>query len=205
MRRVALVPLALIALVVVAAQLFLPGIAERRAEHRLERGGGTATVSVSALPAMRLLFGDGDSLTVRGSGLRVEPEQRGDTLDRVDGFSKVSLRLDHLTAGPLDIGKFRLDRKDGERDYRTRMSATTTASKVGSFLGSQAGGPLGGLLGGLAGGSLPAGGAEVPLHLDAVIASRDGNVQVRSARGSVAGIPAGPLAGLVVAAVASRF
>jgi len=85
------------------------------------------------------------------------------------------------------------------------MSATTSATRVGRFLGSQAGGPLGGLFGGVAGGSLPGGGAEVPLELDAVVTSRDGDVEVRRARGSVAGLPAGPLTALVVAAVADRL
>jgi hypothetical protein len=45
----------------------------------------------------------------------------------------------------------------------------------------------------------------VPLRLRAVISSRNGDVEVTRARGSVAGIPAGPLTALVVAAVARRF
>jgi hypothetical protein len=205
MRRIAIVICGLLAVVIVASQLVLPGVAERRAEDRLERNGGTAHVSLSALPAARLLFGDGDSLTVRGSGLDLTPEQRRDALQRIDGFDRVSVKLDHLVAGPLDVSSFTLTRGEGDRDYRTHLSGTTSAADIGRFLGSEAGGPFGGLLGGLAGGSLPGGAAEVPLDLSAAIASRNGDVEVVRARGSVAGIPADPLAELVVAAVARRL
>jgi hypothetical protein len=205
MRRIVLVPLGLLALVVLAGQLLLPGIAEHRVENRLERHGGTARVSLSALPAMRLLFGDGDSLTVKGSGLDLAPEERHDALERLDGFDEVSVKLDRLVAGPLHVSSFTLTRGEGEDDYRTRLSARTSAREVGRFLGSQAGGAFGGLLGDLAGSSLPGGATEVPLKLKAVIASHGGDVEVVRARGSVAGIPAGPLTELVVAAVARRL
>jgi hypothetical protein len=205
MRRLVLVPLGLLLLAILGSQLLLPGIAEHRVEDRLERHGGTARVSLSALPAMRLLFGDGDSLTVKGSGLDLTPEERHDALERLDGFDEVSVKLDRLVAGPLHVSSFTLTRGEGEHDYRTRLSARTSAREVGRFLGSQAGGAFGGLLGDLAGSSLPGGATEVPLELNAVIASRGGDVDVVRARGSVAGIPAGPLTELVVAAVAREL
>ena len=204
MRRIAVVIFGVVALLVVA-QLALPAIAEHRAESRLERHGGTAKVSLSSFPAIRLLFGDGDSLTAKGSGLDLTPEQRGDALDHLDGFDEVSVRLDHLTTGPFDVGSFTLTRKEGEGDYRTKLNATTTATEVGRFLGSEAGGGFGALLGGLAGGSLPGGSTEVPVKVDAVLTSRGGDVQVKRATGTVAGIPAGPLIEVVAAAVARRL
>jgi hypothetical protein len=197
MRRIVVVLLGALAALIVASQLFLPGIAERRAEHRLERHGGTAKVSMSALPAARLLFHDGDSLKVRGSGLQLDTEERGDDLERMDGFDEVSVELDQLTAGPLHVSSFDLERGEGERDYRMRMRGSTSAADIGSFLG--------GILGGLAGGSLPGGSAQVPVNVKAVVVSRDGNVRVRSATGTIAGVPADPVVQFVVAAVASRI
>ncbi|MFL5836605.1 MAG: hypothetical protein ACJ76K_08495 [Solirubrobacteraceae bacterium] len=194
MRRIIVVLLGALAVLVVASQLFVPGIAERRAEHRLERHGGDAKVSMSALPAARLLFHHGDSLTVRGSGLRLDTEEREEDLDRMDGFDKVSVELDRVRAGPMHASSFSLRRGDGERDYRTRMTGSTSAAEVGSFLG----GAFGGLAGGLLGGS-----AQVPVRVRATIRSRAGTVQVISATGTVAGIPADPLVRFVVAAVAS--
>jgi hypothetical protein len=205
MRRIAVVLLGGLAVLIVVSQLALPGIAEHRAEDRLERHGGTANVSVSALPAARLLLGDGDSLTVKGSGLDLTPQERHDSLEHLDGFDKVSVELDRIVSGPLHVSSFTLKRGDGERYYRTRVRGTTSATEMGSFLGSEAGGAFGGLLGGLAGGSLPGGGAQVPVRVNAVIASQGGDVLVRSATGSIAGIPADPLVEVVVAAVARRL
>jgi hypothetical protein len=205
MHRIVVVLLAVVVVAMISAQLFLPGAAERRVEDRLERNGGTAHVSLSALPALRLLFGEGDALTVKGSGLRLQPEARSRTLERLDAFDKVSVRLDRMIAGPLDLSSFTLDRAEGQRNYRTSLSGTTSAAKIGNFLGSEAGGAFGGLLGGLAGGSLPGGDAAVPLSMDAVIASHGGRAEVVSARGSVAGVPAGLVAELVASAVAAQL
>jgi hypothetical protein len=205
MRRILLALVALVVVALISAQVFLPGAAERRVVDRLERHGGSAHVSLSALPAVRLLFGEGDELTVRGSGVRLQPERRGRTLDRLDGFDKVSVRLDHMVAGPLDVSSFTLKKVEGQRDYRTSLSGTTSAARVGSFLGSEAGGALGSLFGGLAGGSLPGGEASVPLRMDAVIASHGGRAHVVRARGSLAGVPAGLVAELVANAVAAQL
>jgi hypothetical protein len=205
MRRIVLVLLGALALLLVGSQLVIPRIAEGEAEDRLERRGGKADVSVSAFPAVRLLFDDGDKITVRGSGLRLDPDSEADSLTRMDGFDEVSVELEDFTAGPMHARTFRMKRAEGDEDYRTRTTGTTSAAEVGSFLGSQAGGAFGGLLGSLAGGSLPGGGAQVPVEVDAVIASRKGEVQVQSATGTVAGVPADPLIQIVVGAVAASI
>ncbi len=196
MRRIVAVPLAVLVLAIVASQLFGPGIAERRVEDRLERHGGTAKVSISALPAFRVLFHHGDSLTVRGRGLRLDVEERGNDLEGMDGFDKVSVELEQLRAGPLNASSFSMNRGEGERTYRVRIRGSTSAAELGSFLG----GTLGGLAGGLLGGS-----EQVPVRVSASIASHGGDVQVRSATGTVAGIPADPLVQFVAGAVASRI
>jgi hypothetical protein len=46
----------------VASQLLVPGLAERGVEDRLTEDGSTASVSLSAFPAVRLLFDDGQAL-----------------------------------------------------------------------------------------------------------------------------------------------
>src|SRR5215213_6389205 len=76
MRRTVVVVLAVLAVLIVASQLLLPSIADRRAEDRLERHGGTAEVSMSAFPAVRLLFHDGHKLKVTGTGLRLDLDER---------------------------------------------------------------------------------------------------------------------------------
>ncbi len=66
-------------------------------------------------------------------------------------------------------------------------------------------GPLGELIGGIAGGSVPFSGAPVPVRLDGELEAKDGHVEMVSGTGRVAGIPAGPLAGLVTNAILSRL
>jgi hypothetical protein len=49
----------------VALQLVLPGVAERRLRDRLEESGTVEEVDVSAFPALTLLWGRADDVTVR--------------------------------------------------------------------------------------------------------------------------------------------
>jgi len=206
MPRVAVLTLALVAVLAAGGQLALPALAERRAQDRLEQGGGRASVEVRAVPAVRLLFGDGDRFEAEGRGLRVDVREEGGDLDRLDGFDSVRVHLTALEAGPLAVREFDLARPEGAGRYALRLVAVTTPREVAGFLGSQAGGFLGGVFGDLAAGGLPGGGdSRVPLRLRAQVQSRDGRASVGSARGTVAGVPAGPLAELVVTAVLERL
>jgi hypothetical protein len=190
----------------IASQLAIPPIAERTVEDRLERDGGHSEVSLSAFPAVRLLFGDGRTIEVEGEGLRLDPDRRRDALERLEGFDEVSVRLEQLDAGPLDVQSFQLVRQEGDDKYETAIEATTTPRQVARFIGSEAGGVFGGVLGDLAVEGLPGGGnAEVPIDVAAMIEDRSGEVVASDVTGSVAGIPAGPLAELVVEAVARRL
>jgi hypothetical protein len=206
MPRVVVILLGLVVVLLVATQFALPSIAEHKVESRLERDGGSATAEVHAFPALRLLFGDGDSLDVRARGVSLDATGAGADLGRLDGFDEVSVRVAGAEAGPLAVRSLELSRPEGAARYELRSAAVTTPREVAGFLGSQAGGGLGGLFGDLAAGSLPGGGnTRVPLRLTAQVASRDGHPTVIGAEGSVAGIPAGPLAELVVGALAARL
>jgi hypothetical protein len=104
------------------------------------------------------------------------------------------------------VSLFELRRDEGEGQYRVRMDARTSPRDVAEYLGSQAGGLFGGVLGDLAAGRLPGGGTKpVPMHVTAGVISREGDVGVTSAEGDVAGVPAGPLAELMVQAVAREL
>jgi hypothetical protein len=201
MPRALLLPLALVAVILIGAQLVIPPVAERTVEERLEEEGGSAEVELSAVPAIRLLWDDGDSLDVTGEGLELDPRESRETLKRLDGFGDVRIRLDDFEVEPLEVDSFDLTNGEDNGEYIATLSATTTARDLGRFLGSRAGGPFGGLLGGFAGGSLPGGGAELPVQVEADIESRDGEIEVQRARGDVAGLPAGPFAELVIEAV----
>jgi hypothetical protein len=206
MPRVLLLTVGVVAILLVASQFALPPLAERQVEDRLEEGGGNARVDLSAFPALRLLFDDGDSLEARGAGLRLDVTRRQKVLERLDGFDEVDIELVDFTVGPFELDGFVMTRHAGETTYRTAFAGQASPREVAAFVGSEAGGALGGLLGGLAAGTLPGGGATpLPMKLRAKVESRDGRVDVTSTSGSVAGIPAGPFAQLVIELVVRRL
>ena len=207
MRRVvlALIGLAgLLAALSLAAQLVLPSVAEHRIADRLRSGGGSADVSLSAFPAVRLLFADGDSLRIKARRLRLDVGHERRLLHRLDGFDSVRVRLRDTEVGPLQLRSFVLDRPDERRDYAVRLTGRTSPRALAAFLGGRAGGPIGGDLGALAG-SLLGGGLPLALDLQARVRSSDGQPELESTSGTVAGFPAGPLVQLALAAVLPRI
>jgi hypothetical protein len=210
MPRIALALIALLAVLLIGSQLLIPRLAARRVEERLERDGGNVRAKVRAFPALTLLFERGRKLEVTGGGMALDldqPEGSADGLERLEGFDEVRLRLSNLSAGPLEISRFELDRSPGERLFHLRMTADAAPRDLAAYLGSRAGGTLGALLGGLAGGVLPGDdGTRLPVRVDGAVESKGGAVEVvEGASATVAGLPLGPLAALVVGAVARRI
>jgi hypothetical protein len=68
--RVALAAAGGLVLLLVAAQLALPRIAEQRLRDRLERSGTVERVEISSFPAVKLLWHRADDVTVRMGRLR---------------------------------------------------------------------------------------------------------------------------------------
>jgi hypothetical protein len=184
------------------SQLVLPRIAENDVEDRLTEGGGQAQVSVSAVPAARLLFDDGEQFEVRASGLELDLDKRTKVMDRLDGFSDVDVAIDHSVAGPLEIDSFELTR-DGSEPYRLVSSSRASPAELVDFGADELGLPGGGILGGLAGQAL--GRRELPLDLDMQLTSNGGTIEVVSGGGTVAGIPTGPLGEVITEAIVSRL
>jgi hypothetical protein len=190
---------ALLAILLVVAQLAMPDIAEDRIEERLTEGGGVATASVEVLPAARLLFGDGDRIEVRGTGLELDVEQDPDIFHRLDGFGEVDVRLDRFRAGPFEVERFEL-RRDGDGPYRLVSSSTTSGGALLEYGSASTGLPGGSLLRALLGGSEVTD-TPVPVELDMELESDDGRARVVSGGGTIAGFPTGPLAELLTAAI----
>jgi hypothetical protein len=202
MRRIVAIIVALVLVLLVASQLVLPPLAEHSVAGRLTRGGGSADVSLSAFPALRLLFGHGDSLRVDGRGLAL-PTEGKNGMEGLDSFGEVHVLLRDSRAGPVTIRSFRLDRPQNSHQYEARLSGRTSPGEVAAFLGSRAAGPLGALLGELAAGTALATGSsvQVPLELRASVNDQG----VYGASGTVGGVPAGPLIQLVLDALVRRI
>ncbi|MDX6283688.1 MAG: hypothetical protein QOH03_4759 [Kribbellaceae bacterium] len=210
MHRMAILAVVAAALffVLIAVQLALPSYVEHRVERELTKNGGHARVHLSALPAVRLLFKEGDSLEVRATGLVTptagEADGNGGLTD-LDGFDRVDIQVIGLHAGPLTISRLTLQRPDPGTPYTATVQATVTGAALASYAGSQIGGGLGGFLGGLAGTAMPGSGTEIPIDLKATLESNGGRINATSVDGSVAGFPAGPFVEALAAALAGRF
>jgi len=115
-RRVVLAVGTPLALVLVLAQAFLPSLAAKRVSDRVARYGAVESTSVSAFPALELLWGKADSITVHAATLTVTPAQIGSLLWEARGASDttvsaaaVSLRVAGLPSG-LTVSAVRMER-----------------------------------------------------------------------------------------------
>jgi hypothetical protein len=203
MRRSVAIVMAVLVVLAAATQLVLPPYLEGRVERRLEDGGGRAEVSLSAVPAARLLFSHGGRIEIQGSGLRTD--LRAHSLEKLDGFDEVDVRLTNLRAGPFEADRAELTRGAEDEPYRLLVTANVRPRDLSSYVGSQFGGALGSLFGGLAADALPFGNSPLPVKLDARVASEDGRPRVVSDDSTLAGLPTGPLAEALVGAIVSRL
>jgi hypothetical protein len=205
MRRSLILTGVAIAVLLVALQVGLPLYLEGRVEDRLTDSGGTADVDIDAFPSVRLLGSDGDNLRVRGRGYRLdiqEPEEK--VFERIDGFDQVDIDVSSFRVGPFEIDRFRLTRDNGS-DFRMLVAASATPRDLTTYAAGELGGELGELFAQLGSGLVPGTGTPIPVALDATLESRDGRARVEEVDGTVAGLPAGPLAEALAGAVADRL
>jgi hypothetical protein len=203
LRRLAIVALVLLALLGIS-QLVIPPIAEHHIEDRLTAAGGSADVSMSAFPAVRLLFGDGSRIAVTGDGLDLTSESTsGDVFSNLDGYDSVAVSLEDFRAGPFQLAAFDLTRPAPDAPYHLVTRGRTTPADLAAYGASQAGLPGGPLLSYL--GNQYLGSDVISLHLDMELESDDGRIVVTSGTGTVAGIPTGPLAELITSVVVLKL
>jgi hypothetical protein len=171
-------------------------------KSRLTKDGGTVSVSVHARPALRLVFTDGDRITITGRGVAVQlpalnAPAKHDVLGKLDGFTDVDIRFSQVRADPLTVDRFTLTRLGGSKPYRLTMSGTTSADAIGSYVA----GPLGALGAQFV---LPDAGGQIPLQADYELRSDHGRPVVVGGGGQVAGIPIGPLGAALASAILDR-
>jgi hypothetical protein len=204
MMRVALALGAAGLLALVLAQIFLPGLVAGNVEERLTEGGGDAEVSIEAMPAARLLFGDGDRIEVRGSDLALDVEERPDVLDRLDGFGEVDVALERVEAGPFAVSSFVLV---GEVDgtYSLRSSGVTSGVELIEYGADRLGGLAGPVADFFTDDVPEEARRKLPVELDMELRSEAGEIEVVAGTGTVAGFDTGPLAEIITAAIVSRL
>lgn len=104
MRRLAGLGLALLLVVILAvAQLVLPGLAAQRLRDRLARSGQVLSVSVSAFPALELLWHHADRVTVRLGRYRSSAEGLTGLINQAGDAGALSVTATELDAGLLTL------------------------------------------------------------------------------------------------------
>jgi hypothetical protein len=180
-RGIGLVVVIVVVGLVVLAQVVLPPVAAKRVEDRVGRYGTVVDAHVSAFPAVELLWGKADTVTVNAGTLTLTPAQIGsllwearDARDMTVSARAVNLRVPVLLPTGLPVSGVRME-KHGSSIHAT---ATLTQTQLD--------------------GALPSG-----VHVQPVAAG-EGEVQVR-ASGGLFGVEASieavvrPLEGKLVA------
>ncbi len=105
MRRLAAIAIGLgvILLVLVIAQLVLPGIAANRLRDQLKRKGEVIEVKVSAFPAIELLWHHADSVRIRMGSYRSDPSGIGNLLGQAGDVDSIDASATEFTSGLLTV------------------------------------------------------------------------------------------------------
>ena len=193
---------AVLVIAAVATQILIPRIGENQTEDRLTKDGGTAEVTIEAVPAIRLLFNDGDRIAVRAEEVQIPIDDiQGKSFKELDGFDEVDVRLTLSTVGPFFAEDVTITRGEGDELYDFTFRGSTSAAEIGDF--ALAGLPplLRSALTALAG---RAGERELPIRLDVSLRSEQGRARVVGGAGTVAGLPLGGFALGIAGAIISR-
>jgi hypothetical protein len=101
--QIAAILLGAILLILIVAQVALPRIAAARISSRVGRYGKVQSVSVSAWPALELLWGDAGSVRVHAKSLSLGTSQIGDLLWEGHGASSMVVSAETVRLGSLPL------------------------------------------------------------------------------------------------------
>jgi len=108
--RIVAVLAGVLVLVLVLAQLLLPGLAAGRISSRVGRYGSVRSVSVSAWPAVKLLWGKADSVHVDANSLSLTPAQTAALLWEARGADSLQVSAANVQEGTLRLSDARLSK-----------------------------------------------------------------------------------------------
>ncbi len=154
--RIAIGVAAAILVVLVLAQLLLPGIAANRVRDMVARYGTVKSVTVKAWPAVKLLWKSADEVDVHAGSLSIGPEQTVELLSEASGASTVKGGADSVREGPLVLSDVHLQKRGrsmyaqatiSEADVKRALPPGFDVALVGSGAGAVRVRVTGGLFG----------------------------------------------------------
>jgi hypothetical protein len=162
-------------LLMVLAQLLLPRLAASRISSRVGRYGTVEHVDVSAFPAVELLWGSADSVTVRARSLSLSPAQAAKLIWEGRDVQSMQLIASSARIGPVRLTDAHLRKRGsslaaegsiGEADVRAALPPGFAVRLLRSEAGTVQVSASGGLFG-------------VGATVDAVAAQSEGKLVVR--------------------------
>ena len=120
--RIGAALLGAVVLALVLTQLFLPKIAASRLASHLRKYGTVHSVSVSAWPALELLWRHADSVTVRAGSLRMTPDQTGKLLGEARGAGRIEMTAGSVRVGRLVLSDVRMRKRGGHASAQAQIS-----------------------------------------------------------------------------------
>ena len=102
-RLIALGVAGVVVIVLVIAQLVLPGIAADHVRDQLSRSGTVLKVKISAFPAIKLLWGDADSVVIRLGQYRAGASGIGGSLNGAASVGTLDASAQELDSGALTL------------------------------------------------------------------------------------------------------
>lgn len=127
------------ALLVLLSQVFLPSLAAKRLSERVARYGTVKHASISALPALELLWGKADSASVTVGALSVPSNQLVSLLWEAHNVTNLTMSADTVTVTgvpSLSKGLTISDMRVEKRGSSIHTSATLTKQQLEEALPS---------------------------------------------------------------------
>ncbi len=124
--RIGLAIVGVLLVLLIVAQLLLPGIAADRIRSRVGRYGKVDGVHVSAWPAIELLWGDADSASVRAHDLTLSPARTAQLLWEGGGLDRLDVSVANARLGALRLREVTLHKRGSELRARAVTSVADT-------------------------------------------------------------------------------
>jgi LmeA-like phospholipid-binding len=100
---VAAIAVAAVLVLLAVAQLVLPSIAANRIKDRLKKDGTVESVSVSAFPAIKLLWGHADHVRVRMADVRASSARTAQLLNQTDATHDLDVSIGSYSSGIVNL------------------------------------------------------------------------------------------------------
>ena len=170
MRRIALAGAAVVVVLLVAAQLVLPGIAAQALRDRFARNGKVISVEVDAFPAIELLWHEADRVEVHLASYRAKPGKLGHLLAQAAEVGTIDVTVGVFNTGLVTLREVTL-RKRG--DLLAARATLTDANLRAALPAGFAVKPVAS-----GGGRLVLQGTALGLTADATLSAQDGKLVI---------------------------